>query len=133
MPWGLITTHLDIDTTGNNGNEPLKLLSDKYGVFLNDTLSVGDFSVTPGIRYDRMRPVNDFFSPSLGVAWNPTDKITLRAYGARGYGLPMLADPAPARQRFTPSRQVWRRPISPISGSRPPSSGTSCPICPQHH
>jgi vitamin B12 transporter len=81
---------LDIDTPGNNGNKSIKLFSDKYGVFLNDTLSVGDFSFTSGIRYDRMRPVNDFFSPSLGVAWNPTDKLTLRAYGARGYSLPTL-------------------------------------------
>lgn len=87
---GVDYDHLNINSTGNNGGEPITPLSDKYGLFLNDTLSIGDFSVTPGIRYDRMRQVNDFFSSSLGVAWNPTDKITLRAYGARGYGLPAL-------------------------------------------
>jgi vitamin B12 transporter len=66
------------------------IFSDKYGLFLNDTMAIGDLSITPGIRYDQMRPVGDFFSPSLGVAWNPTDKITLRAYGAHGYSLPLL-------------------------------------------
>ena len=83
---------LDIDADANNGTgETVKLFSDKYGVFLNDTLAIGDFAVTPGIRYDRMRPVGDFFSPSLGIAWNPTDKITLRSYWARGYSLPTLS------------------------------------------
>jgi len=81
--------HLDIDADPNLGRG-VNLFSDKYGVYLNDTITVGDFSVSPGIRYDRMRPVGDFYSPSLGVAWNPTDKITLRAYAARAYSLPSL-------------------------------------------
>ena len=76
--------HLDIK------DDNFQLPSDKYGIFLNDTLTVGYVSITPGLRYDRMRPVGDFFSPSLGVAWNPTDKITLRAYAAHGYSLPIL-------------------------------------------
>jgi vitamin B12 transporter len=96
---GLDYDHLDIDTDPNLGRG-VKLLSDKYGVFLNDTLAIGDFSITPGIRYDRMRPVGDFYSPSLGVAWNPTDKITLRAYGARGYSLPAL-NPDSTQQKVT--------------------------------
>jgi vitamin B12 transporter len=78
--------------------------SDKYGLFLNDTLAFGDFSITPGIRYDRMRPVGDFFSPSLGIAWNPTDKITVRAYGAHGYSLPLICpirNPLPSQQQVT--------------------------------
>jgi vitamin B12 transporter len=78
------------------------LFSDKYGLFLNDTLAIGDFSITPGIRYDRMRPVGEFFSPSIGVAWNPTGKITARAYAAHGYSLPILCpvrNPLPRQQR----------------------------------
>lgn len=80
------------------------LLSDKYGLFLNDTLAIGDLSITPGIRYDRMKPVGDFYSPSLGVAWNPTEKVTLRAYGAHGYSLPLLCpvfNPFPTQQQVT--------------------------------
>jgi vitamin B12 transporter len=95
--------YLDIDADANDNDTPgktVKLFSDKYGVFLNDSLALGDFAVTPGIRYDRMRPVGDFFSPSLGVAWNPTGKITLRAYAARGYSLPTLSADA-AQQKVT--------------------------------
>ena len=78
--------------------------SDKYGLFLNDTLSLGDFSVTPGIRYDRMRPVGDFISPSMGVAWNPSDRLTLRVYSAHGYSLPLICpvrNPLPTQQQVT--------------------------------
>ena len=82
--------HVETDSDPTIFSEGVKLTSDKYGVFVDDNLSIGDFSVTPGIRFDRMRPVGDFFSPSLGVAWNPTDKITLRTYAARGYSLPTL-------------------------------------------
>jgi vitamin B12 transporter len=92
---------VDTVSAANNGTDnDVKLSSDKYGLFLNDTLSLGDFAVTPGIRYDRMRPVGDFFSPSLGIAWNPTDKITLRTYWARGYSLPILQSGA-TQERVT--------------------------------
>jgi len=94
---GVDYDHLDIDSDPNVASG-VKLLSDKYGVFLNDTLAIRDFSITPGFRYDQMRPVGDFFSPSLGIAWNPTDKITLRAYGARGYSLPQL-DPSSTQEK----------------------------------
>jgi vitamin B12 transporter len=87
----------DYDNVGIYGNLRFiedtteeRLGSDKYGIFLNDTLAIGDFAITPGIRYDWMRQVGDFFSPSLGVAWNPTEKITLRTYWARGYSLPEI-------------------------------------------
>jgi len=68
----------------------ITLKSDKWGVFVNDTLSVGKFAVTPGIRYDRMPQVGDFVSPSLGVAWNLNEQTTLRVYTARGYSLPVM-------------------------------------------
>jgi vitamin B12 transporter len=96
---GVDYDHLDIEYS-----PWFHLFSDKYGLFLNDTLAIGDLSITPGIRYDRMRPVGDFYSPSLGVAWNPTEKITLRAYGAHGYSLPLLCpvlNPFPSQQQVT--------------------------------
>ncbi|HEX9022337.1 MAG TPA: TonB-dependent receptor, partial [Geobacteraceae bacterium] len=85
-----LATGVDYDNLNINFRPYFQRYSDKYGVFLNDTIALDDFTVTTGIRYDRMRPVDDFFSPSMGVAWNPTDKITVRAYGARGYSLPLL-------------------------------------------
>lgn len=64
--------------------------TERWGIFLNDTLTLGDVAVTPGIRFDQMHPVGDFVSPSLGVAWSLNDKTVLRAYGARGYSLPLI-------------------------------------------
>ncbi len=81
---GVDYDHLDVE------DFTFHVFSDKYGIFLNDTLAIGDVSGSLGIRYDRMRPVGDFYSPSLGIAWNPTDKITLRTYGAHGYSLPLI-------------------------------------------
>ena len=95
---GVDYDHLDIE------DYSFHLLSDKYGIFLNDTLAIRNLSITPGIRYDKMRPVGDFFSPSLGIAWNPTDKLTLRAYGAHGYSLPIICpvrNPLPRQQQVT--------------------------------
>lgn len=64
--------------------------TDKWGVFLNDTFTFGGVAVTPGIRYDKMRPVGDFISPSLGIAWSLNDQTTMRAYAARGFSLPLI-------------------------------------------
>jgi vitamin B12 transporter len=64
----------------------------KVGFFVNDTISVGDFSVTPGMRYDNTNIGGDFASPSLGVTYQPTKKTVLRVNVARGYYAPTLLD-----------------------------------------
>ena len=100
---GLDYDHADVedwtDPTAYSEN-PVIVRSDKWGLFLNDVIHFkgAGLTITPGVRYDRMRPVGDFTSPSLGVAWNPTDKITLRAYGARGFSLPIL-DPSLSQEK----------------------------------
>ncbi|HEX8960032.1 MAG TPA: TonB-dependent receptor [Geobacteraceae bacterium] len=66
------------------------LRSDKWGVFLNDTITIGKLTVTPGLRYDQVNPVGDFISPSLGAVWSLNDATLLRVYAARGYGLPII-------------------------------------------
>jgi vitamin B12 transporter len=92
---GLDYDHVDSDSSSPPpvlDDNPYRVKSDKWGVFLNDIIDIKgiNLTVTPGVRYDRMNPVGDFTSPSLGLAWNPTEKITLRAYGGRGYSLPIL-------------------------------------------
>jgi vitamin B12 transporter len=64
----------------------------KWGVFVNDTVSIGDFSVTPGIRYDSSDIGGDFISPSLGITYRLTKKTLLRANVARGFYAPTLMD-----------------------------------------
>jgi vitamin B12 transporter len=64
---------------------------DRVGVFLNDTLTLGKFSFTPGLRYDRTSANGDFWSPSLGVTFSPLESTVLRAYVARGFNIPPLS------------------------------------------
>jgi vitamin B12 transporter len=98
---GADVDHLKIESDPYMIGIAQNFFSDKYGVFLNDTLAFGPFAITPGIRYDRMRPVGDFWSPSLGAAWSLNDKTILRAYAARGYSLPFLTSGATQEKVFT--------------------------------
>ena len=64
---------------------------EKWALFLNDTLTLGDFSLTPGLRYDHTSTNGDFWSPSMGVTFSPMESTVLRAYVARGFSIPPLA------------------------------------------
>lgn len=66
-----------------------------WSLFVNDTLTVGDFSITPGIRYDHLSLTDNQLSPSLGVTWQYTDKTLFRAQVASGFRKPYLADETP--------------------------------------
>jgi len=100
---GVDFDHIESDTDPNSGFDfnHITLHSDKWGGFLNDTLLFKDLAISPGIRYDRMNPVGDFFSPSLGIAWNPTAKITLRSYVGYGYSLPIIQPGQPQEKVLT--------------------------------
>ena len=63
---------------------------DRWGIFASDTITFQDFSLTPGVRYDRVSTSSDYVSPSLGVVWRVTPHTLLRSSVARGYGFPQL-------------------------------------------
>ncbi|MBZ0157357.1 MAG: TonB-dependent receptor [Alphaproteobacteria bacterium] len=62
----------------------------RWAVFLNDTLTLGRFSLVPGLRYDYSDTNGDFISPSFGLTYRITSDILLRGYVARGFNLPTL-------------------------------------------
>lgn len=64
---------------------------EKWAVFANDTIVVGNFSLTPGLRYDWTSTNGDFISPSIGATYTLYDKTILRAYVARGFSIPPLS------------------------------------------
>jgi vitamin B12 transporter len=70
-----------------NGKQRL----DKWALFANDTLTFGDFSLTPGLRYDYTSNSGDFWSPSLGATYTLAGNTVLRADVARGFTSPPLA------------------------------------------
>lgn len=63
----------------------------KWAVFANDTMSIGKFSFTPGLRYDHTSTNGSFVSPSLGVTYSLGEKTMLRAFTARGFNIPPLS------------------------------------------
>ena len=75
-----------LDPSNPFGNYDTKY--DRYGVYLNDTITVGPVSVTPGARFDSTAS-GDQFSPSIGATWQVTDNILLRGYTGRGFSFPV--------------------------------------------
>ncbi len=69
-----------------NGKQRL----DKWAIFVNDTLTFSDFSLTPGLRYDYMSTSEDFWSPSIGATYTLAGNTILRADVARGFTSPPL-------------------------------------------
>jgi vitamin B12 transporter len=61
---------------------------DRWGLYLNDTYTIGPVSLSSGIRYDLTGTSGDQFSPSFGVTWQLTDSTLLRGYTAKGFSLP---------------------------------------------
>jgi vitamin B12 transporter len=64
----------------------------KWAVFANDTVTLGSFAITPGIRYEATNHDGDFISPSIGATYELTKKTILRAAIARGFNIPALGD-----------------------------------------
>lgn len=63
---------------------------EKWALFANDTVAVGGFSFTPGVRYDHTSTNGDFFSPSLGITSKLGEHTILRGYVTKGFSIPPL-------------------------------------------
>lgn len=64
---------------------------DKTAVFINDTVTFGQLTITPGLRYDDTNTNGDFVSPSFGATYKLGEAFLLRADAARGFNVPPLA------------------------------------------
>ncbi|MDP3695896.1 MAG: TonB-dependent receptor [Desulfocapsaceae bacterium] len=62
-----------------------------WGLFVNDTLRLGQFTLTPGIRYDQHSISGSMVSPSLGATYLLRPDTLLRATAARGFQNPILS------------------------------------------
>ena len=64
---------------------------EKWAVFANDTITIGKFSITPGIRYDQNNVSGDFTSPSIGATYRLGRHTILRVSVAKGFTVPPLS------------------------------------------
>jgi vitamin B12 transporter len=62
----------------------------KYAFFINDTISLGSMSITPGLRYDHSNLGGDIMSPSLGVTYLVSKDLLFRALVSRGFHDPRI-------------------------------------------
>ena len=83
--------------TISNGRQDL----DEWAIFANDTLTLGNFSLIPGLRYDYTSTNGDFLSPSLGATFTLGENTILRAYVARGFTIPPLSFTSGEGPNFT--------------------------------
>jgi len=98
---GADMSHGSLDSFLNNGpffqsiGAPATITSqpeiDKWAVFANDTITLGKFSITPGIRYDHNDISGSFTSPGLGATYKLAERTIIRASMARGFTVPPLA------------------------------------------
>jgi vitamin B12 transporter len=100
-------------TSDNSTVSPYSRTVDRWGAYLNDTITLGPMSVTPGVRFDHTQTAGGQFSPSLGATWQLTDTTLLRAYTARGYGLPLL------QLTDNPSVKIWTSQVGAESSAIP--------------
>ena len=88
------TAVLGVDASHGRDDQTLSVSRseiDKWAVFANDTIVMGGFSITPGIRYDHNNITGSFVSPGLGATYKLAEKTILRASVARGFTIPPLA------------------------------------------
>ena len=64
---------------------------EEWAVYVNDTLLVGKWAITPGVRFDDNDVSGSFFSPSLGVTYQLHENSVLRATVSRGFHYPPLS------------------------------------------
>lgn len=78
MPWRRRTSDISGNVT-------------KWALFSNDTLTLGDFAVTPGIRFDHDSVCGNYVSPSLGTTYQLSEHSIARVSIAKGFTRPTFA------------------------------------------
>jgi len=64
---------------------------DKQAIYINDTIIIDRWAITPGVRYDHNNITGSFISPNLGVTYKLGKDSILRASVARGFTMPPLS------------------------------------------
>jgi len=80
-----------LQTYGVSATSAVHPSVDRWAVYANDTIAVGRWTVTPGIRYDDNSVAGSFVSPSLGVTCRLDGDSILRVSAARGFTMPPLS------------------------------------------
>ncbi len=61
-----------------------------WAAYVNDTIPIGKWAITPGVRFDNNTVSGSFFSPSLGITFQPGTDLIFRGTVSRGFQYPPL-------------------------------------------
>ncbi len=64
---------------------------ESWAVYLNDSIALGSWSLTPGVRYDYNSITGSFISPSFGVTYRLGKETIVRGSMSRGFTIPPLS------------------------------------------
>ncbi|MDL2122369.1 MAG: TonB-dependent receptor [Deltaproteobacteria bacterium] len=64
---------------------------DERAIYINDTIVIDRWAITPSVRYDHNSITGSFISPSLGVTYKLGEDSILRASVARGFTITPLS------------------------------------------
>jgi vitamin B12 transporter len=64
----------------------------QWALYVNDSITTGNLSITPGIRYDHDSNTGSFVSPSLGSTYKLSKDTVLRGSISRGFNSPALSE-----------------------------------------
>ncbi|HJV36020.1 TonB-dependent receptor [Geomonas sp.] len=78
MPWRKRTS--DVSAGGT-----------RWALFSNDTVTLGNFAITPGIRFDHDSVSGNYVSPSLGTTYQFSEHSIARVSIAKGFTRPTFA------------------------------------------
>lgn len=97
---GLDYDHVNVALSSSTALDEQRRGADRLGLYLNDTITAGNFAITPSARFDWTGFGGNRFSPSFGVTYALTENSVLRGYTARGYSLTSL-------NRADSTEKVW--------------------------
>ncbi|WP_339136644.1 MAG: TonB-dependent receptor [Candidatus Electrothrix sp. GW3-4] len=76
---------------GPSFTEDEPVTEDRHGVYANLTYVKGDFSITPGLRYDDHSNSEETVNPSLGLTYLLTHDTLIKGAIAKGFSAPYLS------------------------------------------
>lgn len=79
---------------------------EKTAGFINDTISIRDLALTPGIRYDDIETANPYVSSSIGLAYKLLPTTILRGYISKGFSAPPIGYTFVSSASYTPNTSL---------------------------
>lgn len=86
-----IDTGKILQTIGAAATSSFNPHREKWAIYANDTIDIGNLTVIPELRYDHDSTTGSFVSPSIGLAYRIGQHTILRGQFARGFSPPPLS------------------------------------------